>query len=335
MNINNWIKEAINSPVRLAIPIMTHPGIEMTGKTILEAVTDGNVHFAAIKAVNERFPSAASTVIMDLTVEAEAFGAEVQFSEHEVPSVTGRLVSGYDSVQQLKVPDLSAGRIPQYILANRLAAENIHGKPVWSGCIGPFSLAGRLYDMTEIMMDMFIEPQAVHLLLQKCTEFIIKYIAELKRTGVDGILIAEPAAGLLSNDDCRDFSSVYVKQIVDALQDDSFAVILHNCGNRGQCTPAMLYTGAAGYHFGNAMNMKEALDSCPDNVLVMGNISPVDLFKMGTPEMMRQAVLELLHQTAGYENFVLSSGCDTPPESPFANIEAFYAALGEFNGAAV
>ncbi len=331
MNVNNWIKDVINSPVRLAIPIMTHPGIEMIGKTVLDAVTDGNVHFAAIKAVNERFPSAASTVIMDLTVEAEAFGAEIHFSEHEVPSVIGRLVSDYDSVQKLKVPEVTAGRVPQYILANRLAAENIHDKPVLSGCIGPFSLAGRLFDMTEIMMGMYIEPDTIHLLLQKCTDFIVKYGKELKKTGVNGIVIAEPAAGLLSNDDCQNFSSVYVKQIVDALQDDSFMAILHNCGNRGQCTPAMLYTGAAGYHFGDAMNMKEALDACPSNVLVMGNLSPVDMFKMATPETMKQATLDLLRQTASYKNFVLSSGCDTPPESPFANIEAFYAALKEFN----
>ena len=331
MNVKNWIKDVINSPVRLAVPVMTHPGIEMIGKTILEAVTDGHVHFAAVKAVNERFPSAAATTIMDLTVEAEAFGAEIHFSENEVPTVTGRLVSDYDSVEQLKIPEVSAGRVPQYILANRLAAENINDKPVWSGCIGPFSLAGRLYDMTEIMVGMYIEPDTINLLLQKCTEFIIKYGKELKKTGVDGILIAEPAAGLLSNDDCQNFSSVYVKQIVEALQDDSFAVFLHNCGNKGQCTPAMLYTGASGYHFGDAMNMKEALEACPDNVLVMGNISPVGMFKMGTPETMRQTVLDLLHQTENDKNFVLSSGCDTPPQSPFANIEAFYDALEEFN----
>ena len=60
------------SEKRIALPIMTHPGIEYIGKTVREAVTDGEVHFAATKALAERFPSAASTVIMDLTVEAEA-----------------------------------------------------------------------------------------------------------------------------------------------------------------------------------------------------------------------------------------------------------------------
>ncbi len=331
MNIKKWATDVIAGPTRLAIPIMTHPGIEIIGKTVLDAVTDGTVHFEAIKAVNERYPSAASTVIMDLTVEAEAFGSKISFSEHEVPSVTGRLVCDYESVQNLKVPDTDAGRVPQYILANRLAAQHIKDKPVFSGCIGPFSLAGRLYDMTEIMIAMYIDPDTIHLLLQKCTQFIIEYGKELKKTGANGIVVAEPAAGLLSDDDCFNFSSAYVKQIVDALQDDTFMIILHNCGNTGQCTNAMLQTGARACHFGDGMNMKNALDTCPPDVLVMGNLSPVAVFKAGTPESVKKAATDLLQLTAGYKNFILSSGCDTPPHVAFANIDAFYEALKEFN----
>ena len=36
-------------------------------------------------------------------------------------------------------------------------------------------------------------------------------------------------------------------------------------------------------------------------------------------------------RTKDYKNFILSSGCDTPPEVPAANIDAFYEALDEFN----
>ena len=40
---------------------------------------------------------------------------------------------------------------------------------------------------------------------------------------------------------------------------------------------------------------------------------------------------ELLNATAAYPNFILSSGCDVPPETPHANIDAFYKALSEYN----
>ena len=331
MNMKAWITEIIHNPTRIAIPIMTHPGIEMTGRTVQEAVTDGKVHAEAIIALNKRFPSAASTVIMDLTVEAEAFGCVINFSRDEVPTVGQRLVNSYSEVQQLPVPLLSAGRVSQFLLANRLTVDAITDKPVLAGCIGPYSLAGRLFDMTEIMMAIYFEPETVNLLLEKCTRFITEYCHALKDAGVNGVVMAEPAAGLLSDDECRQYSSIYVKQIVDAVQDDSFSVILHNCGNQGQCTQAMLHVGAHGYHFGNAMNMVEALEACPKDVLVMGNIDPVGAFKMSTPEQMKQSVTSLLEQTSGYGNYVLSSGCDVPPHVPLENIAAFYEALADYN----
>jgi len=329
--MKKWITNVINDPKRIAIPILTHPGIEMIGKTVLDAVTDGKVHADAIKTLSKRFPSSASTVVMDLTVEAEAFGCKINFSRDEAPAVSERLVSSFDEVEQLPVPSLSAGRISQYVLANQLVVAAIADKPVLGGCIGPYSLAGRLFDMTEIMVAIYTEPDTVNLLLEKCTQFLVDYCSALKATGINGIIIAEPAAGLLSDDDCRQFSSQYVKQIVDALQDDDFSVILHNCGNTGQCTQAMLHVGAHGYHFGNVMNMVDVLEICPPDVLVMVNLDPVGVFRMSTAEQMKQAVKNLLEQTAGYKNFVLSSGCDVPPETPLENVEAFYEALAEFN----
>ncbi len=330
--MQTWINNILSGDKRVAIPIMTHPGIEFIGKSVKDAVTDGNVHFAAIKALYENYPlSDAATTIMDLTVESEAFGADISFPEDEVPSVTNRLVATMEDVQKLAIPDISAGRVPQYLLASKLAAEYISDKPVLSGCIGPYSLAGRLFDMTEIMMALYTEPDTVKLLLEKCTEFLMAYCKAIKATGVQGVVMAEPAAGLLSNEDCQQYSSVYVKQIVDAVQDDNFAVILHNCGNGGHCTSAMVYTGSAGYHFGNKMDMVQALRECPSNSLVMGNLDPVAVFKQSTSEEVKQKTHELLEHTRTHKNFVISSGCDTPPHTPLKNIEAFYEAVKEYN----
>ena len=145
------------------------------------------------------------------------------------------------------------------------------------------------------------------------------------------MIMAEPAAGLLSNEDCQRYSSVYVKRIIDAVQDDSFAVILHNCGNTGHCTAAMLATGAKGYHFGNKADMITALRECPSDVWVMGNLDPVGVFRVLTPEDVFARTEELLTCTGEYANFIISTGCDTPPEVPFDNIQAFYLAVEKYN----
>lgn len=329
--MKSWIYDILTGDNRKAIPIMTHPGIEALGYSVKAAVNDGEVHYKAIKYLADNYPGFACTTIMDLTVEAEAFGCNIDFPENEVPSVVGRLVHDASSVESLQIPELTSGRVPEFLKASRLAVENIHDRPVFSGCIGPFSLAGRLFDMSEIMVSIYIEPDVILSLLDKCTEFIIKYCAELKRIGASGIFIAEPAAGLLSDEDCMIYSTEYVRRIVEQLQDDDFSVILHNCGNTGQCTHAMVESGACALHFGNAIDMLEALSNCPEDVIIMGNIDPVGIMKQADSKTVRETTLKLLEETSSYRNFVLSTGCDVPPNIPKTNIDAFFKALKEFN----
>ena len=329
--MKEWIDKIISDSERYTIPIMTHPGIEMIGCSVKDAVQSGKIHAQAISVLSKKYPSKAATAIMDLTVEAEAFGCEIEFPENDMPHIRGRLVDSA-GVEQLQVPGMFAGRVQEYLTACKMSVDTITDKPVFAGTIGPFSLAGRLFDMSEIMVACYIEPETIAQLLDKCTQFIKSYCEELKRTGCAGVIIAEPAAGLLSNDDCMQFSSVYLKRIIDKVQDDSFMVTLHNCGNTGHCTDAMLYTGAKAYHFGNAASMVDILKQCPSDVLVMGNIAPVGVLKMMTPEQVEQETTSLLEATAGFPNFVLSTGCDTPPHTPIENIEAYYKALYKFNG---
>ena len=329
--MKQWVADIIHQKKVTAMPVMTHPGIELNGNTVREAVSNGKVHAEAVIKLTQAYQSAAACTIMDLTTEAESFGAEIAFSDEAVPAVVGHMLTDVKSINELQVPSLSAGRIPQYLKANLLAARAIQDRPVFAGCIGPFSLAGRLYDMSEIMVLIYEHPDAAHTLLAKCTQFIEKYCEALKQTGVNGVLMAEPAAGLMSNDDCKTFSSAYVKYIVNEVQDDNFIVVLHNCGNQGHCTEAMVETGAAAYHFGNKCQMEEVIKEVPPTALAMGNLDPVSLFKDGTPEQMRKATLDLLEKTRQYPNFVLSSGCDTPPHTPIENVNEFFKALDDWN----
>jgi uroporphyrinogen decarboxylase len=236
-------------------------------------------------------------------------------------------------VEALQLPDLQAGRVREYLTANRLTAQSITDKPVLAGCIGPFSLAGRLFGMTEIMMALYTEPDTVTLLLEKCAAFIGNYCLAIKETGVNGVIMAEPAAGLISNKDCLTYVSPYIRTLVKLLQDDDFMVVLHNCGNTGHCTPSMVATGAKALHFGNKIDMLKALADTPSDRLVMGNIDPVGMMKQAAPDVVKANVAALLRATAAYPNFVLSTGCDVPPGIPFENIVAFYEALNQYNHA--
>ena len=211
--------------------------------------------------------------------------------------------------------------------------ELITDRPVLAGIIGPYSLAARLLDVTEIMMLCYDEPDMVHIVLEKATAFLIEYAKAYKAAGANGIVMAEPVAGLLSPALEEEFSSPYVKQIVDAVQDDSFIVVYHNCGdNTPRMTESILSTGSAAYHFGNAIDMAAMMEKFPADVVVMGNVDPAGVLRQGNPELVRTATLDVMSKCCSYPNFLISSGCDIPPATPWENVDAFFAAVEEFYG---
>ena len=256
----------------------------------------------------------------------------VTVTDDEVPTIKGRIINDADEAEALAVPTVGSGRSQIYLDAIKKAKELITDRPILAGMIGPFSLAARLFDVSEIMMDCYDDPDMVHLVLEKCTQFLIAYAKAYREVGADGIVMAEPVAGLLSPSLEDEFSAPYVKQIVDAVQNDDFIVIYHNCGdNVPKMLPSILSTGAAAYHFGNAVDLeKDVLEKVPSNVVVMGNVDPVGVLRMGSPTSVRKATTELLEKCSTYPNFVLSSGCDMPPKTPWENINAFFAAADAF-----
>ena len=152
-----------------------------------------------------------------------------------------------------------------------------------------------------------------------------------KAIGAHGVVIAEPLAGLLSPSLAQEFSGDYCKRIVDAAKDEGFAVVYHNCCNTANVTLDSIFScGANAYHFGNAVKMEEIMEKDPADIICMGNVSPAEEFRGGTPESVRAATLDVMEKCCKYPNFVISSGCDIPPLSSWDNIDAFFAAVKEF-----
>ena len=331
MNMQAWLKEQMAADKRRAMPILSFPSIQLMGITVKDLIADSDVQAQGMYKIAQRCPTAAAVSMMDLSVEAECFGSQILFSDDEVPTVIGSVVETPEDAEALKVPAFGAGRTGLYVEAISKALKLITDRPIFAGVIGPFSLTGRLMDMTQVMINCYEEPEMVHATLEKATEFLLNYVKAYKAIGAHGVVIAEPAAGLLSPDFCGEFSSPYVKRIVDAVQDEEFIVIYHNCGDAvNRMVPQILETGAAAYHFGNAVSMEEMLQQMPGDVLTMGNVDPVSAIRNGTPEKVRQDTLAIMEACCKYPNFLISSGCDIPPAAPWANIDAFFAAVEEF-----
>lgn len=331
MNMKQWLRDIQAADKKQAMPVLSFPCISLMGITVKDLIASAELQSEGMRLVAERTPSAAAVSMMDLSVEANAFGATAQVSDHEVPTIIGSLVETEEDAEALRVPEVGEGRTGIYVEAIRLAAEKIKDRPVFAGVIGPFSLAGRLMGVSEAMINCYEEPDMVETVLEKATEFLIKYIRAYRAAGAQGVVMAEPLAGMLSPRLVQQFSEAYVRQIAEATRADDFLVIYHNCGdNTIQMIDSILRTGCDAYHFGDAISMKDMMPHIPDNVLAMGNVSPSAQFLSGTPESIRKETLRIMEECREYPNFLISSGCDIPPITPWENIDAFFKAVEEF-----
>ena len=333
-NMTKWVADMIAAPQKKAFPVLSFPAISLMDITVKELISDAEYQAKGMKLVADKVPTAASVSLMDLSIEAECFGSSIRVSDGEVPTVVGSIVSSEEEAEALEVPAVGSGRTGIYIDAIKKAVTLIDDRPVFAGIIGPFSLAGRLMEVTEAMIYCYEEPDMVEILLNKVTEFLINYAKAYKEAGADGILMAEPLAGLLSPSLAEEFSAPYVKRIVDAVQDDNFIVVYHNCGNATiQMIDSIIDTGAKAFHFGNAINMADMMPHIPADRLAFGNVDPAGQLRNGTPESIKEATKQVMSECCKYPNFGISTGCDIPPLSKWENIEAFFEAVDEYYNA--
>ncbi len=331
MNMTKWLEDLLTADKKIPLPILSFPSVSLLEIGVKELISSSDLQAKGMKAVADRNLSAASVSMMDLSVEAEAFGSTIRFSDDEVPTVIGAIADTMEKAEALKVPMVGDGRTGLYIDSIKKAKELIKDRPVLAGIIGPFSLAGRLIDVNEAFIKCYEEPELVHTVLKKATQFLIEYAKAYKAVGADGIVMAEPLAGLLSPDLVEEFSEPYVREVFESLKAEDFAVIYHNCGD---CTirqiDSILKTGASAYHFGNSISMAEMMSHIPKDVIAMGNVDPAAQFKNGTPDSIKEETKRIMSECCKYKNFVISSGCDIPPMSPWENIDAFFEAVDEF-----
>ena len=148
MNMTDWQKKYLAGKNKGSMPVLSFPGTQLLGVTVKELVSDGQLQARCMKAIADRYPTLAAVSNMDLSVEAEAFGATAEFSDHDVPNIVGQLVADESDIAALAIPPVGAGRTGEYIKAIEEAVQLIQDRSVLAGVMGPFSLSGPLLEMT-------------------------------------------------------------------------------------------------------------------------------------------------------------------------------------------
>ena len=189
MNMYSWLEEIKTQPSKKPFPILSFPGIQhMDGLTVRELVCSAELQAQCMKKVADLTDSLASVSLMDLSLEAEAFGAEAMFFDDEAPAIQGALVTTQEEADALRIPRVGAGRTGMAVEGIRLAKQMITDRPVFAGVLGPFSIVGRLVDVSEAMILCYTEPEMLETLMDMFNNDILPVVYQQGSLGASGDL---------------------------------------------------------------------------------------------------------------------------------------------------
>ena len=184
MNMDLWVREQIATQDKKAAPLLSYPATQLLFISVEDLVKNPNEMALGVRLIADRYNMPFASTYMDLSVEAEAFGANCVYHKDDIPTITGQLIETQEQADALEIPEIGAGRTGIVLEGLKKALMIVKDRPVFANCTGPFSMAGRLMDVNEILLKTYEEPEAVHMVLEKCTQFLLEYIGAMKKLGM-------------------------------------------------------------------------------------------------------------------------------------------------------
>jgi uroporphyrinogen decarboxylase len=303
------------------------------GTTISEYLASDDLWFAANRKAMETFPDIwflpGFWSEFGMCTEPSAFGSRLKFPRNEFPFAE-LVLTDIERVKDLPIPDPATDGLLPFML-NRLRwarprlAELGH-KVRFSVSRGPLNVATFLMGATEFLMALKTDPELVHDLLRRVTDYLVRWHA-LQRAEfpeMDGILILDDIVGFMGEADFLEFAFPYLKELYDVPVSVKF---FHN---DAPCAMSVKHYADAGinlYNPGVQSTLTEIRRLSEGRLTLLGNVPPRDVLAQGTPADVAQAVKAVLAE-AGEDRsrLILSCAGGMPPGVSTENIRAFLGA---------
>ena len=268
--------------------------------------------------------------IDDLHVK-DRFGVVYQLSEYGIPVPVGHPVKTIADLKNFTPP--VPGKEELGLL--NLAVERFKGQKATFWLMrGVFVRSWRLIGMTNYMMNVYADPEFLHLLAKIMMEFSLAQLELLIEAGLDVLVIEDDIAmnngPMLSLEHFKTFVNHYNRQIVESAHQKGLKVVRHSDGNLWPLLDVLLETGYDGINPLEpqaGMAMKAVKVYCGDKICLLGNIDSVDLLPGGNEEQVEQAVIQTIKDGAAGGGLIICSSNSLHPGVKPENCMAMFKAV--------
>lgn len=272
---------------------------------------------------------------------AEAMGAEIAYFDNNIAQLKKPAI-GLKNIDSARLVDVDKdGRLPVILEGLKKVKDKLGDKVPVSGTVtGPFTIAAMVLGTEWLLMGMMKCPDKIKQLMEVITENNNRYIQRLIDMEV-GIGFADPVSStaLISPEQYREFSLPYFQKNVNFIKNQGAGCGLHICGTSRGLWEILKETGIGTFGLDNVEDIAEAKLVLGDTMCIQGNVPPVEVMKLGTPQDVLRSARECILKGYGSpKGYILTSGCQMPMGTPKENIQALMDAariFGQFGSDSV
>ncbi|MGZ9223424.1 MAG: uroporphyrinogen decarboxylase family protein [Anaerolineales bacterium] len=306
-----------NAPAFSGLIHITTEGLEEGGLLLHEAHHDAKKMATAAASTFHLTGLPSATLPLDLSAEAEALGATLDFSRDDrFPLPTAPLAA---SAKDIVIPSdaLTRGRLPvvQQAIAN--LKQDIGNEAVISGMIpGPYTLLLLLVEPGRLFMEMKKQPTVVNEILEQLSHFLAQVGQAYKNAGADFITIHDMGGSpaFIGPAKYEQFVFPAEKQLIAELPKPR---VLSVCGNINPIVHLLGETGADAISIDQTTDLITSRATLFDTLL-FGNIDPVATLWQGDETQITEAIRGA--KAVGVD--AIWPGCDLVPMTSIQNIKS-------------
>ncbi len=335
MNSVERIKAAVNFQPPDRVPVIAQVfghAATLAGVALGEYVRSGKLLARCQIQALKHYDYDAVFALMDASVETEAVGSVLTYRADQYPSVRTYALSDGADLDGVSVPDPHrAGRMPELLEAARILRREVGDDVLVVGCVlGPMTLATQLLGIEAALYLAIDEPERFSCLLDFATEIAIQFGISQIEAGAHLPIVFDPSASpaVIPYQFFREIELPRLRKVFTTFkQAGAVANWLHIAG---PAEPILSLYPQAGVDIANIdyeVNPLDAQRALP-GVCLDGNIKPL-AFVEATPDVIADESSRLMNLFADRGGFIMSSGCEIPPESRPENIAAMVTAARE------
>lgn len=273
----------------------------------------------------ERLGNDAVFAFSDLGVETEALGSRLKYYEHQYPEVVDYALAPGDDPARLSLPDPRRdGRMPGVLDAlgvlRRALGDTVM---VAGGVAGPMTLAAQLYGAEKALFLAMDDRPRFEAALDLAVTVASRYGSAQLAAGAHMVMVLDPMASpaVVPPGFFRELLLPRLQRLMAGLRAaGTLTTWLNIAGPTAPILPHYADIGAAISTFDYYVEPATARSLLPHTCL-LGNLTSLD-FLAPSPQALTAQARQLIAAFAEHGGYILSSGCEIPPEAGEGNVAA-------------